>query len=313
MPSTSMKTVLAVLGLSIIASPITQAQPDDDRELWQLWHSDTEQVSLKTIEHDNMRVELSGGPVSSTFADENSRRAVLDIFIDEERVHRVISKSQTKAPGYFSIEFQDLVADNQSPEIILTEYSGGAHCCTTLTALIRSTDKNWRKVEIATFDGSGKFEDIDGDGYQELLTPDDRFLQAYASYACSYRPWKIISMQTGKAVDITRRPEARSIHQSYLDGLSNSDGEERCSSGYWPAYIAVNAYLGHGHEAWTEMLESYQPKDYAFRDRVICTDPTLSFPKCPDSLKRSITYPESVERDFEEIGLWDAVLFNSGK
>ncbi len=299
----SVKFCFASFWTALFAHHSSFAQTDI---IYQHWQSDADRVELQTLEHGNIRAELSGGPTISTFAKENARHAKIDISVQGILVVRYTSDTRARTPS-FKIEFQNIISGNETPELILFEYTGGAHCCTHVMAFSKNDPGRWDQVELGSFDGEIRFEDINDDGISELIVSDDRFLKAYASHACSYRPWKIMSMKTGQSVDITRHKDTIPIHQSYLKKLSESGGEERCSAGYWPAYIAANAYLGQGNEAWSKMVEAYKPDAYPYRNRVICTDVSVSFPKCPEELKQSMTYPELLERDFKEIGLWAAV------
>lgn len=83
------------------------------------------------------------------------------------------------------VECADVYGD-KIPELLVTSYSGGAHCCETLRVF--ALEKTPRKLlEYAAGNATGhELKDLDGDGRQELLLGDDSF--AYFDdlcYACS--------------------------------------------------------------------------------------------------------------------------------
>lgn len=280
---------------------------------YEIWQSQTDSIDIQTIQQDDILVSLTAGPAVHRYANENSRHAYVEIFRSGHKIYNYKSANSSMTPR-FRISFQSLLENNETPEIVLIGHTGGAHCCSELTVLFQDANESWDSLALESIDGDGyRFEDVNGDGTQELLTSDARFLRAYSSYACSYKPWRITGLKSGKPVDLTGHPDMKSIHRDYLERIENTDAKERCSSGFWPAYIAANAYLGQGPAAWEEMLDAYDPDAYSYRDRVICTDETLSFPKCPEQLKASLTYPESLEKDFRKMEIWREVLGHAPK
>jgi hypothetical protein len=82
---------------------------------------------------------------------------------------------------------RDITGDGR-PDVIVSEWSGGAHCCYT-------TEVYSVGVEVApVFSlstghcGPGTFEDLDGDGVFEFVTCDDAWAYAYCSFADSPFP-----------------------------------------------------------------------------------------------------------------------------
>lgn len=115
--------------------------------------------------------------------------------------------------GSFSIlNVADLDADGE-PEVFFDVFSGGAHCCTTTRFYTwRSTLGTYRRAP-STYWGNAGYEvvDLDGDGRLELSGRDDAFAYAFASYAGSAFPPKILRYEGNPATgvstltDVTRR------------------------------------------------------------------------------------------------------------
>lgn len=84
-------------------------------------------------------------------------------------------------------ELDDLTNDGIA-EVIISSFSGGAHCCTTSVVLeLQSGNIN----ELFRLDNSEcgiHAKDVDGDGTKEILSCDDTWAYAYCAYAFSPLP-----------------------------------------------------------------------------------------------------------------------------
>jgi hypothetical protein len=73
-------------------------------------------------------------------------------------------------------------------DLIVREYSGGAHCCTT-TSLYSVTEAGAHPYfRLKTGNCNVELRDVDGDGIFELVTCDDAFAYKYCSFAESAMP-----------------------------------------------------------------------------------------------------------------------------
>ena len=84
------------------------------------------------------------------------------------------------------------------PEIVVTRWSGGAHCCYRTTAYSVGPDvRTVLSLETGNC-GPGTFADLDGDGVLEFSTCDDLWADAYCVFAqapfptvvFAYNPWQ---------------------------------------------------------------------------------------------------------------------------
>ncbi len=190
----------------------------------------------------------------------------------------------------------ELDAGNAFPEIVITGYSGGAHCCTTVkvvTSVGQSSDKAWKIVDLGEFDGRVETpRDLDGDGQTEFLLKDDRFLYAYGCYACSYAPPLILSIRKGRRVDLTSSPpmhsllveEARRLEKFFRKAQQR---KERIENGMLAGYVALKIRIGEGVDGWKRMLALHQRRERYEYCPVPARDP---YEDCPVRMLR-LSFP----------------------
>lgn len=156
---------------------------------------------------------------------------------------------------------------NGYPEVIVEEYTGGAHCCTQIW-VVRAPAKwsrgRWRALDLGGFDGGDfKPRDLDGDGLAELKLHDGAFLYLYSSYVGSYPPPKILSVRHGKVVDLTRkasmRPILRREEARMRKWIAEAEKEKGEINGFLAGYVALKLLLGEGVEGWRLMLGKHRP------------------------------------------------------
>jgi hypothetical protein len=158
--------------------------------------------------------------------------------------------------GYFdhrrSVSITDLDADGE-PEVLLDLYWAGAHCCwyTQIYRYVAETETYRTNVHIW-----GNFgyvlADLEHDGRQELVTRDDRFSYAFASFADSRWPVRILSYRHGGMTVVTRnyaseiRKDATALWHEAM-GRKKS----RSNQGIVAAWAADQCMLGRWKHAFT--------------------------------------------------------------
>lgn len=180
------------------------------------------------------------------------------------------------------------------PQVIVSHYSGGAHCCTELTA-VTFTGGQWRQVDAGGGDGEGpNIEDLNGDGNAEFVTYDNSFLYAFASYAESYAPPKIFRLAGTELKDVTRSPEfQRPIRQMLLAQQSLADADMWHDNGFLGGWVAHKALIGEGADAWRLMLQNYNRNaDWTLTD---CAIQPPRDTACPDADQRTIDFPTALK------------------
>ena len=103
--------------------------------------------------------------------------------------------------GYFShrrsVSISDLDADGE-PEVILDLYWGGAHCCWYTQIYRYVSDLARYRTNVHVWGNfSYVLADLDHNGLQELVTRDNRFSYAFASFADTRWPVRILSFRRG--------------------------------------------------------------------------------------------------------------------
>jgi hypothetical protein len=159
--------------------------------------------------------------------------------------------------GFFahrrSVSITDLDGDGE-PEVLLDLFWAGAHCCWytqiyrygPATATYRTNVHIWGNFSYV-------LADLEHDGRQELVTRDDRFSYAFASFADSRWPVRILSYRLGRMTVVTRsygseiRKDATALWHEAM-GRKRS----RSNQGIVAAWAADQAMLGR----WTQAFRT---------------------------------------------------------
>lgn len=161
--------------------------------------------------------------------------------------------------GFSSIEFRvgDIDTENDTREVEIAYYTGGAHCCSRVLVLTAKRTE-LQLVDLGAYDGEPWNASDHKLGVYVL--PDQRFLYAFAPYAGSGPlPLQMLKISGGEIVDVTREDRFRSEHAKIL-----RFAEEGCAEGQnsWCAsYVASAALLSRQEDAWAFMLEHYDRGD----------------------------------------------------
>jgi len=156
----------------------------------------------------------SDGAVTATFSfDADEQHGYSDLSVTISRGGTVLYDAPVSAegceepgcaPGRYdgdSVAVADLDGDDE-PEVVLSLYWGGAHCCTI--AQVFSFDGSGYRVAERNLGNPGfRLDDIDGDGTTEAVTSDDRFAYRYAAYAFSILPVRVLAWDGRRFYDDT--------------------------------------------------------------------------------------------------------------
>lgn len=170
--------------------------------------------------------------------------------------------------------------------VILQNYSGGAHCCTSVTAVV-PVGGAFQTVSLGGWDGEGLDafpKDISGDGVADFQFLDNAFLYAFGSYADSWAPLLFMNVVSGKSVDVSSNPAFRKAYEADM-----AEARQQCiapkdagtyRNGACAAYGASAARLGKYPAARAEIVRHHQANsdwDYPTGCAVAETDTG-----CPD-------------------------------
>jgi hypothetical protein len=185
-----------------------------------------------------------------------------DVYVNNDLV------TQARDPVDFTfgdISLQNLDPD-EVPEVVFHRYSGGAHCCSTYTLYSWQEDYLYRTITYPLdAAAAGTFEDLDGDGYSEFTSADERFLYAFGSYASSWPPSLILSFREGSLVDVTEQFPKRLRSHAYAmyerTRESTAANPEPGVNSILAGYVAQKILLGEYPSGWDYMLAHYDPDD----------------------------------------------------
>jgi S1-C subfamily serine protease len=187
------------------------------------------------------------------------------------------------------------------PQVVVRHFTGGAHCC-TLMKVLTFVNGRWETVNVGEFDSDGpEIEDLNGDGVVELVGNDDSFDYAFASYAETYAPPKIFRLAGSRILNVSHSPEfRRPILQMLLAGQGLATPDRWRDNGFLGGWVAHNALIGTGAEAWRKMLELYnRNSDW---DLSVCTVATKDYDPCPEYEKRRRDFPTALREHLAQNG-----------
>lgn len=186
------------------------------------------------------------------------------VFSGREAGKPIFSVRLDDATDWKSVaEVRHLDPATGQPQIILSAYTGGAHCCTE-TRIVTQTANGWQLVDAGEMDGDApySFVDLDGDGGSELISVDNRFLYAFDCYACSYAPTVIQKLAGTGIRTVTRDPRYRPFLRHALREMETDDhgfGHSVTRSyGYLAGWVAQKSLVGELADAWKTMLLAYR-------------------------------------------------------
>jgi len=188
--------------------------------------------------------------------------------------------------------------DAAYPQVVITAYTGGAHCCTVTDIATMAASDTWRVVKGPWLDGDGGFDfaDIDHDGVQEMISYDNSFLYAFASYADSFAPMRIASFVGGEIKDVTGDPKYRDYLRGWVRDMEADARKDPAlwhSNGFLGGWVAAKSLVGEVDDAWSRMLESYDRKsDWSMQE---CTT-GAALDKCPQDKLRDLTFPQALKK-----------------
>jgi hypothetical protein len=199
-----------------------------------------------------------------------------------------------------AVQIAEIDPANQTPEVVVSFYTGGAHCCSDTKVLTKAKDgSSWKTVEVGKFDGGPLLAtDPVGDGRYVFETRDNAFLYTFSCYACSTAPLRILAVENAEVKDLSADPKYLPAHQRHLKAMIASVPDDDVN-GFLAGYVGEKIRLGEGKEAWEIMLAHY---DKASESGLkICDRPLDEAGTCPGSLKQ-LSFPDALERMLNENG-----------
>jgi len=190
----------------------------------------------------------------------------------------------TGEPGFgvppVSVQIAELDPGNSQPEVVVSFYTGGAHCCSSTSVITSNKDGTaWQTVDVGEFDGGPMLPtDLNGDGRYEFSTRDNAFLYAFACYACSAAPLELLTVENGAVKNITTDASFKPAHAAFLKGMIENLPDQDVN-GFLAGYVSEKILLGESKPAWALMLDYYdKASDWGLE---ICDKPLNDDGECP--------------------------------
>ncbi len=179
-------------------------------------------------------------------------------------------------------------------QVIFTTYSGGAHCCTKITVLELFKGR-WYKIDLGAWDGGplAEFpEDVDGDGWPDIVLHDDRFDYAFAPYSESFKPPRIFNIRQARAIDIGHAARYDKLYEADMDQARAGCVQHKNAA--CAAFVADATRLGRHDWAWRIMLANYnRSSDWDFPTKCKVA---LVNESCPAGRAEQFrTFPDALE------------------
>jgi hypothetical protein len=251
--------------------------------------------------------EISEGPLKAALSfeteksedGESSLIPVVTVTFDGKQVAQLKGEPGFGTPPV-SVQIVNLDPGNPHPEVVVSFYTGGAHCCSDTEVITSNKDGSaWATVELGQFDGGPLLaSDLDGDGVYEFETRDNAFLYTFGCYACSSAPLEVLTVQDGEKKNITTEPRFRHTHELWLkDMITEVPAED--VNGFLAGYVGEKSLLGDGKQAWELMLAHYdKDSDWGLEN---CPQPVNDKGECPVKTEL-LSFPEALERMLKENG-----------
>jgi hypothetical protein len=205
------------------------------------------------------------GSVSATLSWQQSRdrpRATLTILrAGQVRLHGRLRLARTCGPGctaiagngYKPLRVLDLDGDS-APEVLISYFSGGAHCCVLAKLFNLGADGRYRSWGYDFADAGFALRRLRGRPGRVFFTGDARFAYAFADFAESGFPFRVERYDGRRFVNVTRSLPRRL---------------RRDAAFWWRQYRAALRHAGRQQlgylAAWAADQYNLQRKRYANR------------------------------------------------
>jgi len=180
--------------------------------------------------------------------------------VDGREVGRLIGAEKSGTP-IAVIQIAEMDPRNPYPEVLLSSFTGGAHCCNQIQVL--TSDPNghqWREVELGPFDGAASpAEDPLHNGRYLIIAVDNRFLYRFDCYACSRAPARIWQLEGDQFIDATHHSDFLPLHRRNLQRMADWFKQRSPASpnGFLAGYVANKDLVGELFDGWERMKQRY--------------------------------------------------------
>lgn len=191
-----------------------------------------------------------------------------------------------------------LDATSTLPQVIVSAYTGGAHCCEVSSLFGQMPDGTWKETDLGQSDGDGTPTIVDAahDGRAEIQEVDPAFLYTFASYAGSYPPLILKRYHAGQMETVTRDPAfrpylARQLAGAQKEWLADDRPEP---NGFLAYYVATKAELGEFGQGWQYMLKHAEYRTDDMFGISACDMKPAGTEQCTPEERKSVPFPQAL-------------------
>ena len=187
---------LVVAGMGV-ASPFSARSMEDEGTV--LRTETLKQRRSAELKQGPVSVEVQLRPAVNT-AGHQATQAVATVRVKGEVVGVLEGpESPVGMNGAAVVQIVNLDPDNVYPEVLLSAFTGGAHCCNQMQLLTRPTGQQlWRTVNLGPFNGGpAPARTPYGGTVPWIVSEDNRFLYQFACYACGRAPTRLWQLEGG--------------------------------------------------------------------------------------------------------------------
>ncbi|ODA67923.1 hypothetical protein A7A08_01091 [Methyloligella halotolerans] len=269
---------------------------------------ETKGVSIEagSIDEPTQPVSISMGDVSAEVSYQETQpgedaafTSKVTVLSGGEKVAELdVDEFNTRFP--YTVQIVEIDPANDTPEVVVSTYSGGAHCCGVPRVATKSADADtWSVVDLGEFDGEPPIaKDYNGNGRSEFIVDDAAFLYTFGAYAFSVAPQVVLTVEGGEVKNVSADPAYEAVQKSWMKQLVDIARDDDVNA-YLAGYVAQKSLLGEGDEAWTLMEQHYDKNDdWGLQT---CDQPLTDAGVCPGE-EVTLTYPEMLKRVLRENG-----------
>ncbi|MBO6637140.1 MAG: hypothetical protein JJ920_09445 [Roseitalea sp.] len=191
---------------------------------------------------------------------------------------------------------------NDAPELFVSRYSGGAHCCNLVSIIAKLDDGRWSEIDAGAYDGDPAAnypQDATGDGVAEIITLDNSFLYTFASYAGSFAPTIVLTLRDGAVADVTGEPDYEYVLRSALRNLGAMPESGASRNSWLAAHAAMQVRLG-AEDPFSLADKDHDPEpDWGL---TFCKDEGTETYECPEDRIGRIAFPVALRQFLSERG-----------
>ena len=252
-----MRIAAFFLAASLLAAPVSAAPPKAGQFFTYVPDAQSSPVAF-TVDGVSIRITKKPDPLAADMAE--------PVFTISAKGMKPVTVHGELAMGHSAhqVAAGRLNKGDALPSVLIQSYSGGAHCCTSIIAVV-PVGAAFKVASLGAWDGEGLAEfpkDISGDGVADFVLVDNSFLYAFASYADSWAPPLIMNVKAGKAVDVSSNAAFRKLYEADLVRARKHCLGQSPDVGYrngaCAAYGADAAMLGRYPAARAEIAKHHQ-------------------------------------------------------